>query len=169
MNNYKKGALAFIYALLLVGIDQFIKWLTIVLLSENMLTFPVIQDVLHFTYLENTGAAFSMLDGKRFLLIGVTSVVLLAASVAMLAGKLRSGLLRWSVATVIGGGIGNLIDRIFRGYVIDYIDVRLVNFAVFNFADCCVVIGTVLLVCYLLFGHGERKKDEKGTPQDAGL
>ena len=61
----------------------------------------------------------------------------------------KSNFLIWSVALVIAGGVGNLIDRIFRHFVIDYIEVRLINFAVFNFADCCVVIGTIMIVCYL--------------------
>ena len=62
---------------------------------------------------------------------------------------------------IIGGGIGNLIDRIFRGYVVDYVHVRFIQFPIFNFADCLVVIGTIMIIIYFLFIEGRKKTDEK--------
>ncbi len=157
-------------ALVLIVLDQLIK----IIVDANMMvsqSIPVIQDVLHFTYVQNEGAAFGIFQGQRWILVGVTSVVILAGIYLLAAKKLKSNFLIWSVALVIAGGVGNLIDRIFRHFVIDYIEVRLINFAVFNFADCCVVIGTIMIVCYLLFSElWEKKKiksaDETSVPEN---
>lgn len=157
-------------ALVLIVLDQLIK----IIVDANMMvsqSIPVIQNVLHFTYVQNEGAAFGIFQGQRWILVGVTSVVILGGIYLLAAKKLKSNFLIWSVALVIAGGVGNLIDRIFRHFVIDYIEVRLINFAVFNFADCCVVIGTIMIVCYLLFSElWEKKKiksaDETSVPEN---
>lgn len=157
-------------ALVLIVLDQLIK----IIVDANMMvsqSIPVIQDVLHFTYVQNEGAAFGIFQGQRWILVGVTSVVILGGIYLLAAKRLKSNFLIWSVALVIAGGVGNLIDRIFRHFVIDYIEVRLINFAVFNFADCCVVIGTIMIVCYLLFSElWEKKKiksaDETSVPEN---
>lgn len=149
-------------AFVLIVIDQIIK----IVVDTNMAvseSIPVIQDVLHLTYVQNEGAAFGIFQGQRWILVGVTSVVILAGIYLLAAKKLKSRFLIWSVALVIAGGLGNLIDRIFRHFVIDYIEVRLIHFAVFNFADCCVVVGTIMIVCYLLFGEIWAKKKAKSA------
>ncbi len=151
-------------ALVLIVLDQLIK----IIVDANMMvsqSIPVIQDVLHFTYVQNEGAAFGIFQGQRWILVGVTSVVILAGIYLLIAKKLKSNFLIWSVALVIAGGVGNLIDRIFRHFVIDYIEVRLINFAVFNFADCCVVVGTIMIVCYLLFGELWARKKAKSVEE----
>ncbi len=149
-------------AFVLIVLDQLIKFIvdTNMAVSQSI---PVMQDVLHFTYVQNEGAAFGIFQGQRWILVGVTSVVILVGIYLLAAKKLKSNFLIWSVALVIAGGIGNLIDRVFRQFVIDYIEVRLIHFAVFNFADCCVVIGTIMIVCYLLFSELWEKKKEKAT------
>lgn len=139
------------FSALIVGLDQLFKYLAIVYLSNDIITFPIIKNVFHLTYIENEGAAFNMLSGKKIFLVGVTSIILIAGIVLILMDKIKSKFLMWSVALVIGGGIGNLIDRIFRSFVVDYLDFRLINFAIFNFADCCVVVGTILIMIYVLF------------------
>ena len=157
-------------ALVLIVLDQLIK----IIVDANMMvsqSIPVIQDVLHFTYVQNEGAAFGIFQGQRWILVGVTSVVILGGIYLLAAKKLKSNFLIWTVALVSAGGVRNLIDRIFRHFVIDYIEVRLINFAVFNFADCCVVIGTIMIVCYLLFSElWEKKKiksaDETSVPEN---
>ena len=157
-------------ALVLIVLDQLIK----IIVDANMMvsqSIPVIQDVLHFTYVQNEGAAFGIFQGQRWILVGVTSVVILGGIYLLAAKRLKSNFLIWSVALVIAGGVGNLIDRVFRHFVIDYIEVRLINFAVFNFAECCVVIGTIMIVCYLLFSElWEKKKiksaDETSVPEN---
>lgn len=151
-------------AFVLIVIDQIIK----IVVDTNMAvseSIPVIQDVLHLTYVQNEGAAFGIFQGQRWILVDVTSVVILAGIYLLAAKKLKSRFLIWSVALVIAGGLGNLIDRIFRHFVIDYIEVRLIHFAVFNFADCCVVVGTIMIVCYLLFGEIWAKKKAKSAAE----
>ncbi len=148
--------IALITALVLIGVDQAIKQWALDTLAQ-VDTIPLIQDVLHLTYVENYGAAFSVLQNKKWFLIGVTSLIAIGAIVLLLSKKLKSNLAIWSVALIIAGGVGNLIDRIGRGFVVDYIDFRLINFAVFNFADCCVVVGTILLAIYILYFEGKDK------------
>ena len=146
---------------LLVGLDQLFKYLAIVYLSNDILTYPIIQDVFHLTYVENRGAAFSILEGKQFFLVGLTSAILIAICVIVLMGKVKSKFLLVAASLIIGGGFGNLVDRIFRGFVVDYLDFRIINFAVFNLADCCVVIGTGLIMIYILFIDGKKNSEEK--------
>ena len=120
---------------------------------------PVIEGVFHLTYAENTGAAFSIFSGMQIFLIIVTSVFILAGIYAIVSGKVKRPILVASFSLIIGGGIGNLIDRIFRGFVVDYIEVRLFDFAVFNFADCCVIIGAVIfLLVYIFFDKSKKEQ-----------
>ncbi len=141
--------IALFSAALLVAADQLIKYLVLESLTK-VATLPLIEGVLHLTYVENRGAAFGIFQGQRWILIGVTGVVLLAAIVFLLSGKLTERLMIWGVALIISGGIGNLIDRIARGFVVDYVDFRLINFYVFNLADACVCIGVGLVILYIL-------------------
>ena len=98
----------------------------------------------------------------RWLLI-ISVVILVSACIIFIIKnyKKSSKLLMFSLMLVISGGIGNLIDRIFRGgVVVDYIEVRLFNFAIFNFADCCVTIGAIILAVYVIFIDGKKAKSE---------
>lgn len=158
VSPYLKYIALFVSAVI-VGLDQYFKYLAITFLSNDIITLPIIKDFFHLTYIENRGAAFSILEGKKFFLVGLTAIVIIAGIVFLLVGKVKSRLLIWAGALVIGGGIGNLVDRIFRGFVVDYLDFRVINFAVFNFADTCVVVGTGLIMVYILFI--EAKKSQK--------
>lgn len=157
-----KRYLALLMSAALVGIDQWLKLLAKEFLKPGETT-PLIRDVLHLTYLENRGAAFGMMQNKKWLLVWATAAVLLILTLAVMAGKIKGTFPLFSVCTIIGGGIGNLIDRVYRGYVIDYIHVKIVNFAIFNFADICVTVGTAMLIFYLLFHEllGRKKTEEK--------
>ncbi|MBQ8868501.1 MAG: signal peptidase II [Oscillospiraceae bacterium] len=152
--------------LVLIGIDQLIKFAVV---SNMQLydTIPVINNVLHITYVLNDGAAFSMMSGQSWLLCGVTSVLMIGLVVYFFSKSMTHIPTLCSLGLIISGGIGNLIDRFFRGEalfqgkVVDFVDFRLINFAVFNFADCCVVIGTCLLmaICiYLMYKEYKEKK-----------
>lgn len=160
-NKYKFLVLGF--AFLMVLIDQFIKFIVVknMQLSESI---PILEDVLHITYVLNDGAAFSFMSGQAWLLCGVTSLIMIVLFFVLFSKKITHPLALWSLGLIIGGGIGNLIDRFFRGdklffgRVVDYVDFRIINFAVFNFADCCVVIGTILISVYLLFFDDSSKK-----------
>lgn len=162
MNIIKKHLNYFVLfaALVAIGLDQLFKYLATQFLS-GIETLPLINGVLNLTYLENRGAAFGIFQGKKFLLVGITGLLILGLIVLLLAGRIRSTMLMWAVGLIIGGGIGNLIDRIFRGYVVDYVHVRFIQFPIFNFADCLVVIGTIMIIIYFLFIEGRKKTDEK--------
>lgn len=134
----------------MVGIDQYFKYLAVEHLMR-VSTYPVIQDVFHLTYVENRGAAFSILKDQRLFLVVFPSIILTIALYCMLANKIPTTFSLWSISLIVGGGFGNLIDRIIKGYVVDYLDFRIINFAIFNFADCCIVIGTILFFIYMIF------------------
>ena len=148
--------------LLLVSADQLIKiWAVSDLKGAGSVPFIKIgsTEILNLNYLENDGAVFGSFSGMKFMLIGVTAVMIIVCTVFMIKNYKNSKFLAWSLMLVISGGIGNIIDRIFRdGRVIDYFEVRLFNFAIFNFADCCVVIGVILLFVYILFIDGKNQK-----------
>lgn len=142
---------------LLVLIDFIIKsWASTVL--QPMGKMDIIPGIFSFYYHENFGAAWGILQGERVLLITVTALVLLGLAVAVAMGKFRNRVALAALALIIGGGIGNLLDRIFHsgGFVIDYLYFEPINFPIFNFADCCVVCGTILLGIYLIFLEGRQ-------------
>ncbi len=156
-----KRHIALLMSTAFVVLDQFFKILAMDKL-EPIGSLPIIPDIFHLTYIENRGAAFGMMEGKKWVLIGLTAAVLLVAVLLVLAGKLESNNhLLFSVCTIIGGGVGNLIDRIYRGFVVDYIHLKLINFAVFNFADICVTLGTVWLLLYLVLDMKKEASGEK--------
>ena len=154
-----KRHIALLMSTAFVVLDQFFKILAMDKL-EPIGSLPIIPDIFHLTYIENRGAAFGMMEGKKWVLIGLTAAVLLVAVLLVLAGKLESNNhLLFSVCTIIGGGVGNLIDRIYRGFVVDYIHLKLINFAVFNFADCCITVGAFMIIAYEIYEIiSERKK-----------
>lgn len=122
----------------------------------------------NFTYVENTGAAFSLFFDKTDVL-SLLTVLFLAVIVFLLMKKqFESKFLNASLILVISGGFGNLIDRIFYGYVIDFIEPLFVDFAVFNFADCCITVGAFMIIAYEIYGmiSERRKKAEADDSTD---
>lgn len=155
--------LSVVAAALLVGADQLIKqWATAVLQPLGAMT--VLPGVVELRYYLNDGMAFSMLAGKRALLIGVTSIMLCCVLVMLLVRKMPlCERIAWTL--VLGGGIGNLIDRFASGVVVDYINFLFVDFAVFNFADVCITTGIALLIVWILYDSWKKEKAEKQVPQ----
>ena len=147
-----------------VVLDQLTKlWVLSALVPLG--SYALWPNVLHFTYVENRGAAFGMLADHRwvFMVISTAAIVGLLLYVGIAKPKSRFEIL--SLAFIIGGGIGNMIDRVFRGFVVDFIDVTCINFYVFNVADCFVCVGCGMMVLYLLLAEvGERKA--KNTPKE---
>ena len=159
------GVLSVLAAAVLVGVDQLIKhWATAVLLPKTAMT--LIPGVLELRYFLNDGMAFSMLAGKQKLLIAATSLMLLGVLWMLFARKLTP-LERVAWTLVLGGGIGNLIDRIATGVVVDYINVLFMNFAIFNFADICVCVGVGLLMVGVLFDSYFKEKAEKSVKTES--
>ena len=144
----------FLIIIVAVAVDQLIKRLVVdtMALYESI---PVLQDVFHITYIRNTGAAFSIMEGQISVLI-LLPVVMITAAVVFIIIKRRTAhpLLMTSVAMIAGGGIGNLIDRVALGYVVDYLDFRV--FPIFNAADIFVCAGCGLLILYVLFIDGKQ-------------
>ncbi len=129
---------------------------------KNAASYPVIQDVLHLTYVENRGAAFGMLKDERWLFMAISTFAIVIMFIYLIVFRKRlSPLLGASLALIIGGGIGNMIDRVAYGFVVDYIDFTIINFWVFNFADMCVCIGAALLLISVLFAEIDENKAAK--------
>ena len=127
----------------LVGIDQLIKlWAVQVLQPVGAM--PLIPHVVELRFVLNQGMAFSLLSGKQLFLIIATSAALLAVAYGLFFRSRGKRLQQ--AALVLGGGIGNLIDRVLNGEVVDYINLLFMRFAVFNFADICVCVGVALWV-----------------------
>ena len=107
--------------------------------------------VLGLTLVKNRGAAFGLFQEHQVLLIIFTAIILVLAAFFLLKGsRWLSGVQRTSVTLMIGGGLSNLLDRVLRGFVVDYIEIRIFRFAVFNFADICICLGAVILVWDIL-------------------
>lgn len=150
----------------LVGIDQLLKWLAVTCIRPEG-SIPLLKiggkEWLNLTYQENTGAAFSILEGQQLFLIVLTSIIIIGLVVVMVMKKVKRKPYIWAFALMIAGGLGNLIDRIFLGYVIDFIDVRIINFAVFNFADICAVCGGILLFVFVIYDEIVEWKKRRKT------
>ena len=152
--------ISLVAAAMLVAADQGIKaWATAQLMPVGVMA--VLPGIVELRYILNDGMAFSMLAGKQGILIGVTSLMLIGVLVWLLRGQMPP-LERVAWTLVLGGGIGNLIDRVMNGVVVDYINVLFMNFAVFNFADICVCCGVGLLILSILLDgrHGKAATDE---------
>ena len=146
-----------------VGIllDQLTKWLSVKFLSA-VSTVPIIKNVIHLTYVENRGAAFGMFKDQRWVFMITSTVMILALFIYLYLGFAENKLYEISMAMIISGGIGNMIDRLVLGYVIDFIDFRLINFAVFNGADSFVCVGACLLILALvrdIINESKKKKN----------
>ena len=141
----KKIIIIFITIAILILIDQVIK--SIVLNNMYQSSIVVINNFLNLTYVENTGGAFGIGNNSTLFFI-IVNIVIIGVLVKLLFSK-KDDLSIFaisSIALIISGGIGNLIDRIFRGFVIDYIDINpIIKYPVFNFADICIVLGVIIL------------------------
>lgn len=153
-------------AALLIGLDQLFKYFAVTNLAQNG-AYVIWDGVFELKYAENEGAAFSMLAGQRWFFIVITAVVMLFLLGVILSGRYRKQpLLNVSFVLVLAGGIGNLIDRIVNGYVVDYLYFKLIDFPVFNFADCCLVIGAIVMLIFFFFIYED--KNAKKVPAEKG-
>ena len=141
--------MSYIICALLIIIDQAIKFLSVSKLKP-LGSVEIIQGILSFTYVENKGAAFGILQNARWVFILATTIIIVGLIVYKIKFKEKSKIYTCSSTLLISGGIANLIDRVFLGYVVDMIEVTFIDYPVFNFADCCVVVGAILLCIYVL-------------------
>lgn len=152
----------------LIGIDQLTKAAAVqYLASGNTSEIPLWNGVLELTYVENYGIAWGMLQNQWWIVTVGTSIMLLFVLFTLIKRWFsNSRLATAGLLLVFSGGVGNLIDRIFNGYVVDFIHYfKWFDFPVFNFADCCVSIGAVLILIYVFF-FSEMKECAKEDPAD---
>jgi len=149
-----------LYILIILGsliLDRVSK---LVIINKMQLgdSISVINNFFYITYWENKGAAWGIFQNGRWFLVALTSIVTIVLIKLLIDSKNR--ILSISLATIIGGAVGNLIDRAFRGSVTDFLDFKIIryNFPIFNVADMCVVIGTFILMFYLIFAFEEKEK-----------
>lgn len=165
MKITKKSPIDYIVytAIIVIGIviDQITKYLAVVNLKP-ISTHPIIRGVIHLTYVENRGAAFGMLADQRWIFIAISSVTIVAFLIYLYLGMAENRLYSTAIAMIISGGIGNMIDRLALGYVVDFIDFRLISFAVFNGADSFVCVGAGLLILALILDLKKEVKKGKG-------
>ena len=140
--------------LCVVALDQFSKYLVLEYLKP-IDVYDLWHGVFRLNYEENTGAAFSMLSDFTWVLIVLTLILCCLILYILLKGSVRSALGRISLIFVFSGGIGNLIDRVFRGFVVDMFDFYLIDFAVFNVADIFVCCGCFLFIILFVATKGE--------------
>ena len=133
----------------LIGIDQFSKYLALKYL-KGVSSIPIINDVFHLTYVENRGAAFGLFQNNQIIFV-VVAMIACIVGLYYLYKKDLNLLAKSSIILLISGAIGNMIDRVRLGFVVDYFDFRIVWEYVFNVADIFVVVGTILLCIYILF------------------
>lgn len=159
-----RGILAVSLPILVAGIalDRISKYLVTVYLKGST-PVELIPGVLRLRYSENTGAAFSMLEGQRWFFLVLTVLVLGIAVYALVRGWVRNLFGVASIACCISGAVGNFVDRLVQGYVVDMIEPTFMRFAVFNVADSFLTVGCILLAVYLLFFHEQLAPKESSA------
>ena len=156
--------IALLIGAVIVAADQIIKYFVVNNLKP-LGSVSVIDNLFKLTYVENRGVAFGMFNDMRWFFVVLTSV-LIAAIIIFMFIKRPGGMLFYIAAgLIIGGGIGNLIDRILYGYVIDYLSLSFFS-PVCNFADYAITIGVVLLAVYVIFFTGYLKSNKKDLKND---
>lgn len=146
----------------LAGLDQFIKY-SVTNYIETHGTKDFLFGLFRLTYVKNTGAAFSSFSGNTVILSVLTSVIIVACLIYLMMRKSHSIIADISLILVISGGIGNMIDRVSNGFVVDFIEPLFVNFAVFNVADCFITVGAFMLAGYELFSGLKKSKSASGN------
>ena len=150
-----------IFSVIIVIADQVTKYLTVANI-ELYADVPFIPGLLQLTYVRNTGAAFSSFEGQQWLF----ALVFLVFTGAILYEYFKkpmpfTKLERWCIAAIYAGGLGNMIDRVRLGYVVDMIETTFMEFPVFNVADCFITCGCILLMAHLFLFNKEFWKEEK--------
>ena len=154
--------------LVMIAGDQALKGWTVSHLELGEST-PFIPAIMQLTRVHNYGAAWSSLSGKTVLLIAVTAVMMIAVAVLLLRRVVRHPLGVAACLLILGGGIGNIIDRLRLGYVVDMFDLLLFSYPVFNVADCFVVVGAILGAVYYLWIYEkfDARKKSNDSPSDS--
>lgn len=146
----------YIIALAVIVIDQFTKYLV----KENMTvgqSIPLIPDVFHLLSHRNVGAAFGILPNQRWLFVVITIAVVIGIMVSLARIGKTQPRVSVGLALVLGGAIGNFIDRVSTGQVVDFLYIKLINFPIFNVADMAITFGVILLLIDILFDSRRKR------------
>ncbi len=151
LRRTKKLLIPFFAGIFIIAIlDQTAKFFAVGLLSE-MKTIPLWKDVFHFTYHQNTGGAWGMLENHTWILTLVTFFIIVAVVSYMVFKRPKNKWLLTGITFIVGGAVGNLIDRVRLGYVIDFFDFTVIDFPIFNVADSFITIGAIIFCIYVIF------------------
>lgn len=159
-NNLKTKIISTVVIFVLVGIDQGIKML-VDLYLKPIGSQMLIPGFLQLRYLENDGAMMGMMGGKTIVMTVLAVICMVAVLVVVYSGWLTSKTDYICVVLIAAGGFGNIIDRVFRGYVIDYIEVLFVDFYIFNFADCLITCAAFTIIFYQIYCLIKDRKKKK--------
>lgn len=154
MPNKRNVYVALIVGFVVLVLDQMTKYLVRLFMFDSSVI--VFENVFHLTFVKNTGALFGMFQNSNTIFIFIT-VVVIGFLVYLLKTSQDTKMFYYcNIGLLIGGAVGNLVDRIFFGYVIDFVDVRV--WPVFNVADSAISVGIVLMITYLIYEESMSKK-----------
>ena len=155
-----------IAALVMIVLDQVVKYWALTSLQAQH-TIPLIENVFHLTYVENRGAAFSLLAqfDSRWIFVALSVIITIVILIVLRIDYIQTALGRWSLVLVAAGALGNAIDRVIHGFVVDLFDFRLIHFPVFNVADIFICVGGVLFVIYFMFQHKDKVPEKKASAE----
>ena len=155
-------ALAVICSVLFLAADQISKFIVVQNMTLGGESIPVIDGFFRFTYIHNEGGAWGFMAGHTWLLLSFTVIAMLVCLALLFKAGTNNKVLFWAICLILSGGLGNMIDRIFRdGKVVDFIELEFIRFPVFNVADCAVCIGAALLFIYFLKDFFASAKTDK--------
>lgn len=160
----------FVVAFIVLLIDQVTKWIVIKQMAIGQ-SIPVIEGFLYFTSHRNAGAAFGILQNQRLFFIIVTVLVVIGVVYYLLKVRHEKTLLSWALALILGGALGNFVDRLLMGEVVDFIDVKIAigqffyNYPIFNIADSALVIGVILIFIEAIRESINERKMKKQQPE----
>lgn len=150
-------AIYYVLALILIGIDQLSKWLIVQnfdLYGEK----EIIPGLFSLFYIQNQGAAWGIFEGRMFFFFIITIGVVGYLIYSFHKYKIESRLAGWSFSFILAGALGNFIDRMLNGYVVDMLRLDFINFPIFNVADVCLTFGVILMMIHILFVEGKEKE-----------
>ena len=155
-----------IAALVMIVLDQVVKYWALTSLQAQH-TIPLIENVFHLTYVENRGAAFSLLAqfDSRWIFVALAVIITIVIFIVLRIDYIQTALGRWSLVLVAAGALGNAIDRVIHGFVVYLFDFRLIHFPVFNVADIFICVGGVLFVIYFMFQHKDKVPEKKASAE----
>ena len=168
----KKKMISYIIALVvaagIVALDQYTKWLAVENLTNGGASKPFIKGIVEFSLIENTGGAWGILSDYTWILVSLTLVVMIVIIALLLKHGVADKMVFWAATLVLGGGIGNMIDRVFKGgKVVDFLHFEFwKTFPTFNVADCAIVLGAALLILHFVLDTVKDYKKQRAPKEE---